>query len=132
MENGLQLTNKEKKIFTTKGCITVEERKALLNAVEKCDVLLNDIVGQEINLKDYYSEEKTVLDEATGTVKPSFRTILFDTEGKTYATGAYGIHNVIKQIEFVYGPATWEDGVLVKVAKKDIGKGKQSLTLIML
>jgi len=110
-----------------------ESKKQLFNALETCDALLNDCVGQEINIKDIYVEQREVNDDETGEVKPKYRTILFDENGQTYATGSYGIYNVIKKIVSIYGlPTTWEKPVKVKVAKRPIGNGKQSLTLTLI
>ena len=74
-----------------------DAKKQLFNALETCDALLNDCVGQEIELKDIYVEERQVADEETGEMKTKFRTILFDANGQTYATGSYGIYNIIKK-----------------------------------
>lgn len=110
-----------------------EDKKKLFNTLEKCDALLNDCVGTEIDLKDIYVEEKQVLDEESGELKTKFRTILFDANGQTYATGSYGIYNIIKKIVQLCGlPDTWEEPLKVQVAKKNIGNGKQALTLILL
>ena len=72
-------------IYCSKVANSDEEKKDLFNALESCDALLNDCVGQEINLKDVYCEEKEVLDEETGETKKKYRTILFDVSGQTYA-----------------------------------------------
>ena len=120
-----------KKIYCSKNVETEEEKKGLFNALESCDVLLNDCEGQEITIKDIYVEEKEVVDE-TGEVKTKFRTILFDENGQTYATGSYGIYNVLKKIIGIYGlPTDWEKPIKVKVVKKPIGNGKKSLTLTL-
>ena len=112
---------------------TEESKKQLFNALETCDALLNDCVGQEISLKDIYVEERQVIDEETGEVKNKYRTILFDEDGQTYATGSYGIYNIIRKIVSIYGlPTTWENPIKVKVSKRPIGNGKQSLTLTLL
>ena len=135
MNNELMLNNSDLKIYSSVKATTVEERKAVYNALEKCDVLLNDIVGTEINVKDFYIEErqKNEENEETGEVKnvTKYRTILFDTEGKTYATGSYGVYNALRRICLVYGEPTWNDGVLVRVEKKPIGNGKSQLTLVL-
>lgn len=123
----------KKNMYCSLNVVTEEDKKMLFNALETCDVLLNDCVGAEFELQDIYCEEKQVLDEETGELKNKFRTILFDSEGKTYATGSYGIYNVIKKIITIYGlPTTWEKPLKVKVAKRPIGNGKQSLTLQLL
>ena len=63
---------------------TEESKKQLFNALETCDALLNDCVGQEIEIKDIYVEERQVIDEESGEVKNKYRTILFDASGQTY------------------------------------------------
>ena len=120
-------------VYCSKVAETEKEKKELFNALESCDALLNDCVGQEINIKDIYVEEKQVVDETTGELKVKYRTILFDELGQTYATGSYGIYNILKKIVQIYGlPETWEKPLKVKVAKRPIGNGKQSLTLTLM
>lgn len=112
---------------------TDEDKKKLFNALEGCDLLLNDCVGTEINLKNVYIEQRQIVDDETGEVKNKFRTILFDENGQTYATGSYGIYNVVKRIFRSFGfPTTWKNPLKVKVEKRPIGNGKQSLTLTIM
>ena len=119
-------------VYCSKSARTEEEKKELFNALETCDALLNDCVGQEINIKDIYVEEKQVVDEETGELKTKYRSILFDVSGQTYATGSYGIYNVLKKIVRIYGlPDCWKEPLKVIVAKRPIGNGKQSLTLTL-
>ena len=121
------------KVYCSKKAESEQEKKELFNALESCDALLNDCVGQEIEIKDIYVEEKEVVDDETGELKTKFRTIIFDVSGQTYATGSYGIFNVMKKIIQIYGlPETWESPIKVKVAKRPIGNGKQSLTLTLI
>ena len=120
-------------VYCSKVAETEKEKKELFNALESCDALLNDCVGQEIKIKDMYVEEKQVIDDETGEIKTKYRTILFDENGQTYATGSYGIYNVLKKIVQIYGlPESWEKPLKVKVAKRPIGNGKQSLTLTLM
>ena len=119
-------------IYCSKAVESEEDKKELFNALETCDALLNDCVGTEIEIKDIYVEEREIVDEETGELKKKYRTILFDASGQTYATGSYGIYNIIKKIVTIYGlPETWENPLKVKVAKRPIGNGKQSLTLTL-
>ena len=85
-------------IYCSKAVESEEDKKELFNALETCDALLNDCVGTEIEIKDIYVEEREVVDEETGELKKKYRTILFDASGQTYATGSYGIYNIIKKI----------------------------------
>lgn len=120
-------------VYCSKVAETEKEKKELFNALESCDALLNDCVGQEIKIKDMYVEEKQIIDDETGESKTKYRTILFDENGQTYATGSYGIYNVLKKIVQIYGlPESWEKPLKVKVAKRPIGNGKQSLTLTLM
>ena len=116
--------------FCSKLVEKEEEKKELFNALESCDALLNDCVGQEIAIKDVYCEEReTVNDE--GVVVKRYRTIHFDVNGQTYATGSYGIFNIIRKLITIYGMPTWEKGIKVKVAKRPLGNGKSTLTLTL-
>ena len=123
----------QSKVYCSMVATTDEEKKKLFNTLESCDVLLNDCVGNEIAIKDIYIEERNIIDEETGELRTKYRTIIFDENGQTYATGAYGIYNVLKKIVQIYGtPDLWQEALKVKVAKKPIGNGKQSLTLILI
>ena len=120
-------------VYCSKIVETEKEKKELFNALETCDALLNDCVGQEIEIQDIYVEEKQVIDEETGELKTKFRTIIFDKSGQTYATGSYGIFNVLKKIVSIYGlPTSWKNPLKVKVTKRPLGNGKQSLTLVIM
>lgn len=107
-----------------------EDKKELFNALETCDALLNDCVGQEIDIKDVYCEEREVTDE-NGETRKKYRTILFDMNGQTYATGSYGVFNIMRKLMAIYGMPTWEKGLKVKVTKRPIGNGKSTLTLTL-
>ena len=130
-KNELTLFNENVgKIFCSKEVKKDEEKKELFNALETCDALLNDCVGQEINIKDVYCEERDIVNEE-GVVVKKYRTILFDVNGQTYATGSYGIFNIIRKLMTIYGVPTWEKGIKVKVAKRPLGNGKSTLTLTL-
>lgn len=119
------------KVYCSLHVETTEDKKKLFNTLESCDLLLNDCVGQAIAIKDVYVEEKQVQDDE-GNLKTKFRTILFDEVGQTYATGSYGIYNILRKIFSIYGtPDKWTEPLKVEVAKKNIGNGKSSLTLIL-
>ena len=69
MENQNELTlfsGIKQNIYCSKVTKTEKEKKELFNALETCDALLNDCVGQEIEIQDIYVEEKQVVDDETG------------------------------------------------------------------
>ncbi len=111
-------------------CKTNEERKYLFNALEQADVLLNDVVGTEFELKDVYINRYERINEETGEIEPKVRIILFDTEGKSYACGSFGIFNILRRMFEVFGtPNQWEQPLKVRVVKKDIKDNKKMLSL---
>ena len=111
------LSNVKTKMYCSKKVEKEEDKKDLFNALETCDALLNDCVGQEIEIKDIYCEEKEVVDDESGELKNKYRTIIFDKNGQTYATGSYGIYNVVRKLISIYGYPTWEDGIKVKYSR---------------
>ena len=127
-EKGLVLTN-NKNIFTSLDLEKQENKIKLYNATEECDVLLNDIVNSIIEVKDVYVEEIKKVDAETGELQEKYRTILFDKNGKTYASGAYGVYNSLKRIFTIFGtPDEW-DTLKLQVYKRKTSDGKQSLCL---
>lgn len=122
----------EKGYYSSLNTATPEEKKRMFNALESCDKLLNECVGQEINLKDIYVESYMARDEQhAGQTK--YRTILFDADGTSYVTTAYGVFNALRKIMSLYGePNTWPEPIKVQVIKRPIGGGKETLTLIIL
>lgn len=119
--------------YIAKEIKTIDEKKKLFNALEKCDKVINDCVGEEITLSNVYIEVKEHVNEETGEVKNKFKTILFDKNGVSYVAGAYGIYNAIVRIMAIYGkPEDWTEEVRVKFVKKKIDKDKSSLTLELL
>lgn len=121
---------------------TPQERKIVAKALESSDVLLNDCVGESFNLIGVYTEKKLVekkddkgnieINKETGqvTLVNKYRSILFAEDGKTYATGAYGVYASLKSLFFIYGtPDQWESPIAVKVIKKKLPDNKTSLNL---
>ena len=127
-KNELAVVKSEEERICTKKVESLEEKKALFNALESCDVLLSNCEGQEIAIKDVFCEPRTVIDEKTGETRTKYRTILFDVNGQTYATGSYGIYNMLERMFLIYGMPTWEEGVKVVVRRRPIKDGKTTLT----
>lgn len=116
--------------YCSKKIETEEEKREMFNALESCDVLLNDCVGTEIEIKDIYVQKIKQIDKETGEYKDKYRIIIFDVNGQTYATGSYGIYNIIRKIFQCFGtPENWEKPLKVKIEKQKLTSGKQSLTL---
>lgn len=116
-----------KQISTIKG-ETIEEKKKLYNAIQQCDVRINDIVGQTIVIKDVFIREyeKKDLDE-NGNPRIGHTTILFDEAGKTYVTASNYFFNALVQILSTVG--NLDTPIKIKIVKKPTKSGTESLGL---
>jgi len=117
-----------KSVSTIKG-ETIEEKKKLYNAIQNCDVRINDIVGQTITVKDVYIREyeKKDLDE-NGNHRTGHTTILFDTDGKSYVTASNYFFNAIAQILSAVG--NLDKPIDIKIVKKPTKNGTESLSAL--
>ena len=131
--NNIVLFNKEnmeRQMFATIDASSMENKAKLFNATENADVLANDCVGEKFTLVDVYIERIPTADEETGEQKIKYRTILFGEDGKTYASGAYGIYNTAAKILSIYGVETLHDkGLKVEIAKGTTKGNKTRLFL---
>lgn len=109
---------------------TMEEKKALYNALESCDVVLNDIVGQTIKVKDVYIQEYPRTDKDTGEpISNGHRVILFDDEGKSYVTASnYFFISLVKFINAFGEPSTWKEPIPIEITKRPTKNGNQCLS----
>lgn len=133
--------SQEKQMFCTLDLAEKSNSVKLYNALQQCDVKINDVKGSVIEMKDVFIEVKdiperdsndnVILDEETGEVvtKRHFRTIIFDTEGKTYVSAAYGVYNSLRQIIPIFGNPSEDNIIKVKVGNKTTRTGKESLIL---
>lgn len=138
MKNELVIFNPEntmeREMYTTVDLNTEEARVDLFNATESADVLLNDIVGQTITVNNIYVEKNPIkeVDDETGEVTfngVKYRTILFDTDGQTYATGSYGVYNSVRKMIDLLGINIINKGIKVEVIKVPTKDGKNKLSL---
>lgn len=137
-ENNLTLTDRINE--SVKKCtldLDVEENQVKLYNVltGDADALLNDMIDQTIIMTGAFMDKhpSPVVDEETGEVTGTtskYRIIIFDNEGKTYATGSYGIYNSLDMIIGIFGNPSEEHPIKVKVSKKATSNGHNTLTLI--
>ena len=130
-----------KEMFCTMNLEEKENMVALYNSLQECDVKINDIKGQTIEVVDVFVEKKEVAerddagepiyDDETGELKTKtrFRTILFGTDGKTYVSAAYGVYNSLRQIIPIFGNPSKVNPIKVKVGTRKLRSGKESLIL---
>ncbi len=134
MENKIAVfeeNENQRKMYSTLDLNNVESKVTLFNATENCDELVFDNVGKDLILKDVYVEQIPTINEETGEQIFKYRTILFDSEGKTYASGSYGLYNSVQKIISIFGQEFMHtEGIKVKIGKRTInGKTKLFLEL---
>ena len=112
---------------------TLQDKKEIFNIENgECDIKLNDIVGQEILVKNIFmkrivsklSQEDIEINEETGEIvndkKVSVITILLDVDNKKYVTAskifAMSILNLIR----TFGVEEIQKGVKIKIIKKSV------------
>lgn len=129
MENGIQLFSTEQNnSYCSVKTETEEDKIKLLNALENCDFLLNDIAPREIIVKDVLVQQYEK--DVEGEKKTKYRTILFDTEGKTYVTTSNFFFYALSKIFSVMGtPDKWSKPYTFEVYKKDVQNGKKALSV---
>ena len=112
---------------------TVQDKKEIFNIENgECDIRLNDIVGQEIEITNVFmkrivsklKEEEIEIDDATGEVlkdtKISVVTILLDKDNKKYVTAskifAMSVLNLIR----TFGIEDLQKGIKIRIIKKSV------------
>ena len=129
MENGIQLFSTEQNnSYCSVKTETEADKIKLLNALENCDFFLNDIAPREIIVKDVLVQQYEK--DVEGEKKTKYRTILFDTEGKTYVTTSNFFFFALSKIFNVMGtPDKWSKPYTFEVYKKDVQNGKKALSV---
>jgi hypothetical protein len=121
---------------------TIKDPKVLFNLETSVDVMLNDIVGEQIRVKDvvirkYFKPmEKPEVDPETGEVikdtEMSVSCVLIDESGKSYATGSKTFaFDMMKYLGQYGGVAFLENGagIDIRIIKKPVGeKGNKALS----
>lgn len=118
----------------------IKDKKLLFNLESKVDVMLNDIVGETIRVKqvllrEYYKPlAEPIVDEETGEIvkdtELKLSLVLIDDVGKSYATGSKSFAFKMKKLLGQYGGAEdLEKGIDIKITKVASGKsGNKSLS----
>ncbi len=107
---------------------TMKEKAKLYNAMSNPDHKVGDYINQQIRVKDLYVELIDLNNDETGEVETAPRTVLIDTEGKTYQAVSRGIFNSLQRLIKTFGEPTWEEGLPCIVRQISLGKN-QMLTL---
>lgn len=123
---------------------SIKDPKVLFNLETNVDVMLNDIVGESIKVKDvlirkYYKPlDEPIINAETGEIEKDrelkVSCVLIDEAGKSYATGSKTFTFDMMRFLGQYGGASMlEQGVDIKIIKKAVGeKGNKALSFELL
>lgn len=135
MENNenttLTIANTANRTYCSVKAETMADKKKLYNALESCDVIINDIVGQKIKVKDVYIQEFPRTNKETGEpMSNGHRVILFDEDGKTYVTASnYFFVSLVKVLNTFGDPNTWDKPLEIEITKRPTKGGNNCLSL---
>lgn len=135
MENNenktLTIANNSNRTYCSVKAETMADKKKLYNALESCDVIINDIVGQKIKVKDIYIQEFPRVNKETGEpMSNGHRVILFDETGKTYVTASnYFFVSLVKVLNAFGDPNTWDKPLEIEITKRPTKGGNNCLSL---
>lgn len=98
------------------------EKVNIFNALNNADYSITDCVGEKINVTMAFTLPSTINDEATGDVIDVDRTVLVDSEGKSYSTMSNAFSRAIKNYKMIFNEGDiFKDPVLIQV--KLMGNG---------
>lgn len=102
---------------------TTEDKVALYNALNSPDFKVSDMINKNIKIRDAVLRQVDMVDEDTGEVQSAVRSIIIDTDGKTYSATSTGVYNSLRNINAVFGTLHFDDGLKVVVQQIQTKKG---------
>lgn len=116
--SGLTTTNG---IFTTVKGTDFDSRRKIFSAVNDAKPV-SDLQGKSFEIADLVIEATEFVNEKTGEVEPSVRTIFITPDGDAYQAFSGPIFNAAKRLLGLLGePESWPEPVKVRVTEE--GKG---------
>lgn len=116
--SGLTTTNG---IFTTVKGTDFDSRRKIFSAVNDANPV-SDLQGKPFAIADLVIEATEFVNEKTGEVEPSVRTIFITPDGDAYQAFSGPVFNAAKRLLGLLGePESWPEPVKVRVTEE--GKG---------
>lgn len=105
-----------KPAYTSMDVTTPQGKKKLYHITNHPDYNISDFINKTISIVDIYVDVNPRLNKDTdsgnfGTYEDKPRTVLIDTDGKSYVAGvSIGIFNAVREILRIFGdPNTWPE-----------------------
>lgn len=115
----------DRTFWTSFDASTIETKKKLLNAMNKSDYNINEVINGEIEFSDVMITGVNLTNVETGEVSPHPLVTLFCPDGTTYASTSDGVFSSVKKIMMVFGlPTEWTEPMKVKVRQVKTKRGQ--------
>ena len=116
-------------ILTTLPNESVDDKKAIYNALNGKSKSLSDNLGQSIKVTDYIVERGTVKDKQSGELRIVARLTLISIDGTKYFSAANSILGAFDRIFSFFGNGPWKDGIEIIVSGAKLANGNQWFTV---
>lgn len=105
--------------------ITSQETASMVfKAMNDADEGVSDMINQQISIQGVFVQKAAKVDEETGELMDTPKTVLFDTEGRTYATTSKPFYTgLCNMCALVGSPETWSSPITIRVLQKKVKRG---------
>lgn len=97
---------------------TRSDKIKLLNALENADEMINNHIGEVIEIVGVYAETHF----SNKQQKPVCRVLIMGADGKSYATGSFVFMNSLKRIIDVFG-SPLDEAIKIQINERAMEKG---------
>lgn len=126
-----ELTNVESSFFCSiKDDGTRASKIKIYNALNTQGEQLSDHINEELEIVDISAHTIKVVDNSTGELTQTLRTVLIAKDGTTYQAVSSGVISSLQKIFAIVGFPTWiDEPVIVKPVNVKTNNGYKVLTL---
>lgn len=101
-----------------------ESATLIFNAMNAADESIDGFINQHIEVAGVYVQKIMMADKETGEAGEVPKVVLFDSNGKTYATASKGMYNSLCNVCMLLGPPDkWVSPITVKILQTKVKRG---------
>lgn len=115
-------------VYSSLTANNIAEQKALYKIINT-DEKLADMINREIDIKDLFIENVSIVDDDTNEVAIQKRAIVVAKDGKAYSAVSSGLINSLLKMIRIFGAPTWNDEMRVMVKQVKTKRGRNTFTL---
>lgn len=110
---------------------TRETKVKIYNAINSAEKSLADMLGKTIELVDVVAHPVQLIDEETGEMVDTIRTVLIDKNGVAYTAVSGGVTNSLQKLFMIFGMPTWDEPVKVEVKQVKTRNGNNKVNTLV-